>query len=251
MSLEQRLNDTLAALLHSGIAREIKNDELIQCIDLTLLDAEAPLSAVNELKDKASTYKVAALCLYLQHYGADERDVVTATVINFPHGQDSVVHCLEQISTAVALGLDEIDYVFPYQDYLSGNTAPALKHCQEIADNCAQNTLQLKVILETGAFPNIASIYQLASELIPMGVHFLKTSTGKTTHGASLSAVFALLAAIKDAGSNTGLKVSGGVKTVGQALAYARLAELMLAKTISPDWFRIGASSLLDNLLVS
>ena len=78
---------------------------------------------------------------------------------------------------------------------------------------------------------------------------FLKTCTGKIPQGASLSALFTMLSAIKDSGKTCGIKVSGGVKTPRQAFNYAKLAELMMAKKIDKSWFRIGASSLLNELL--
>jgi len=94
------------------------------------------------------------------------------------------------------------------------------------------------------------SIYQVSRELIETGCNFLKTSTGKIPKGASIHAAFSILSAIRDAGTKTGIKLSGGVKTPTEARQYALLAELMMGRKIKNDWFRIGASSLLDALLI-
>ena len=93
------------------------------------------------------------------------------------------------------------------------------------------------------------SIYQVSRELLAIGCDFLKTSTGKISQGASLSAVFAILSAIKDARTHCGVKISGGVKASQQALKYAWLAELVMEEKINKDLFRIGASSLLEELV--
>ncbi len=91
----------------------------------------------------------------------------------------------------------------------------------------------------------------LSSEIIALGGRFLKTSTGKTPQGATLAAVFAIVSAVMDStyASSCGIKVSGGIKTPLQAQQYAQLAELLMGKAIHKDWFRIGASTLLEKLL--
>ena len=93
------------------------------------------------------------------------------------------------------------------------------------------------------------TIYQLCIELLTSQCDFLKTSTGKIPQGASLPAVFAILSAIKDSGKTCGIKISGGIKNPQQARNFAYLAELIMQKKISKDWFRIGASNLLGELL--
>jgi deoxyribose-phosphate aldolase len=131
---------------------------------------------------------------------------------------------------------------------LDGGKDDALTQCKAVIDLCKQEKRTLKIILETGAFSELQSIYEVSNQLIELGSIFLKTSTGKTPQGASLPAVFTILTAIKDSKAQCGIKISGGVKTPTQAINYAKLAELVLAKPIDKSWFRIGASSLLAEL---
>ena len=252
MSLDANSDKLLTSLFDSDDISSESIGKLISCIDLTLLDESASLDDIKQVLDQAATNKVAAVCLYLQNYAVLKplkSTMPLATVINFPDASNTIEQCLKEIDTARELDIDEIDYVFPYASYHAGATKQALEHYQEIASVCSKHQLTLKVILETGAFPDIASVYELCCQLIPFGCNFLKTSTGKITKGASLSMAFAILSAIKDTKSCCGLKVSGGIKTTAQAYAYSLLAESMLDKKITADWFRIGASSLLQNLI--
>jgi deoxyribose-phosphate aldolase len=227
--------------------------ELIKCIDLTLLDENANTESLDQIYQQAYCYPVAAICIYSQHLNhfTTLPTIKLATVVNFPLGNDELLNCLAAIDQAVNIGAQEIDYVFPYEEYINGNKQKALNHCDVIIQDCKKLSLKLKIILETGVFPNMDSIYQLSSELINLGAPFLKTSTGKINTGATFSAAFAILTAIKDAPEfNCGIKLSGGIKTIDQAQQYAYLAELVMEKEIHPSWFRIGASSLLTSLTV-
>lgn len=250
MTLKSHLDEVLEQLLRST---SITAEQLIHCIDLTLLDEHASTEALAQLNQDARINNVAAVCVYSKHLAQFQRlnQIQLATVINFPHAEDALSDSLLAIEQAIALGATEIDYVFPYPMYFSGKKQEALTQCQAIIEACKNHKLTLKIILETGAFSKIRDIYEVSTQLIQMGCDFLKTSTGKIAQGASLSAVFALLSAIKDNGNCAGLKVSGGVKTPAQAAQYAQLAELISGKQINSSWFRIGASSLLGELLKS
>lgn len=250
MSLSTQLNDTLEhLLLHQK--SEISNEQLVRCIDLTLLKEDASTDSLKDLNKQAHNEHVAAICVLSQHLPLFKpgTDVFLATVVNFSQGRDEVETSLLEIEQAIALGVQEIDYVLPYHDYLAGKTQEALNKCAQIAQYCNQQQLCLKIIIETGAFSELNSLYQVARELIDLNVNFLKTSTGKITQGASLSTVFALLSALKDANTECGIKISGGVKTTEQARSYASLAALLLNKKIDRSWFRLGASSLLAELV--
>lgn len=252
MSLDKHLNNILYQLLSNQDIKSIINDQLIKCIDLTWLDANASAEFLHQLQNQAYKNHVAAICVLPKHLHEFQLNsqVKLATVINFPLGNDDLLACLDDIDNAIQLGANEIDYVFPYQHYLTGNKQKALNHCDVIIQACKKNQLVLKIILETGAFPDMESIYQLCIELIALGSHFLKTSTGKIPQGATLASVFAMLCAIKDSPEPTcGIKVSGGIKSPHQAQQYAQLAELMMDKAIDKGWFRIGASTLLNELL--
>lgn len=248
MSLEHELDTLLPSLLTEPCDKH----KIIACLDLTLLDENTSLTEVKEVYATAQNYSVAAVCMYMQHITLMHAQAPlfnSATVINFPHGLSALDSCLSDIQKAQQLGIKEIDYVFPYTFYLQGEKDKALTLSQAISEACVQADLTLKIILETGAFPSMQSIFELSKELIHIGCDFLKTSTGKISKGASLSAAFAILSAINECAKPCGIKLSGGVKTTEQAFAYVNLAELMLNKRISPDWFRIGASSLLRSLI--
>ena len=253
MTLETNFNNVIELLISNNFSCSITSNQLIESIDLTLLDENASQEALTKLIHLAQTNDVAAVCVFakhLYHFNTQTRFNL-ATVINFPQGISDIAPCIEEIKQAVILGAKEIDYVLPYQMYLTDNKQEALNQCSAIVQYCQENGLTLKIILETGAFPDMQSIYDLSTELLSFGCDFLKTSTGKIKQGASLSAAFAILSAIKDSGKKCGVKISGGVKTPQQARNYACFAELIMEKNISKEWFRIGASSLLEELLAS
>lgn len=252
MSLETQLNHVLDCLLNTNLEQNISKMQLIQSMDLTLLDKQATPQALDWVVEQANVHQVAAICVYMQHlhrFKPAPSHLNLATVLNFPQGTLEITRCIDELNQARILGANEIDYVFPYQSYLAGNRRVTLAHCAAVAAACQKLDLKFKVILETGAFLTMSSIYEVSQEVLSFGCDFLKTSTGKINEGATLSAVFAMLSAIKDSGSGCGIKVSGGIKTIKNALNYAHLAELMNGKKINPSWFRIGASSLLKEIL--
>ncbi|BCA95573.1 deoxyribose-phosphate aldolase [Legionella antarctica] len=253
MTLEAHLNSVLEHLIADAVSSGISIDQLIQSMDLTLLKDNPSDEELENINQLAKNHPVASLCVYANHlYKFNLPSGFNfATVVNFPHGNNDLNSCIKEIDQSLILGVKEIDYVFPYQMYLADNKHEALNQCRAIAQSCKQYGLTLKIIMETGAFSDIGSIYQLSVKLIDMGCAFLKTSTGKIAQGASLSAVFAILSAIKDSEKKCGVKISGGIKTPKQAREYAYLAELVLNKKINKDWFRLGASSLLDEFLKS
>ncbi len=252
MSIETHLNNILEHFLFTEARPvEITAVQLIHTIDLTILKENATEYELSHVNQLAQAHPVAAVCIYSHHinYFKPQNSINFATVINFPHGNDSLKKCIQQIDRAIQLGIAEIDYVFPYQVYLSQKKEEALTHSHAIAQYCKQKNCTLKIILETGAFAEMRTIYQLCIELLTSQCDFLKTSTGKIPQGASLPAVFAILSAIKDSGKTCGIKISGGIKNPQQARNFAYLAELIMQKKISKDWFRIGASNLLGELL--
>ncbi|CAM2895154.1 2-deoxyribose-5-phosphate aldolase [Legionella steigerwaltii] len=251
MTLETHFNEVMHALLGSYPHTTITAKQLIHTIDLTLLDEHASTGSLTQLKQNANLNHVAALCIYLQHLKqfSSQNTIPLATVINFPQGNDELDFSLASIEKAMEFGVAEIDYVLPYHLYLQGQKQEAINQCQAVSKLCKQHNLVLKIILETGAFPDMQTIYTVSKELIDSGCDFLKTSTGKIAFGASLPAVFAILSAIRDTRPDCGIKVSGGIKKPQDACNYAMLSELIIGKQINKSWFRIGASSLLDELL--
>lgn len=248
--MESSLNAVLDRI--KTTQRTLNNVEIMSLLDLTLLDETATEYDVKSLTAKASQHKVAAVCVYPQHLGFIPAGIplTRATVINFPQGNASLKEVMKSLrDTLHQENVQEMDYVFPYHDYLQGNRQEALDHCNSVHHFCHDHGLIFKVILETGTFPSLESMYQLSSELIQQGCDFLKTSTGQIPQGASTGAAYAILSAIKDSKISCGIKLSGGIRTKQQALEYIHLAEFMLKKKVDKHWFRIGASSLLDELL--
>lgn len=252
MNLEAKFLITLGELNEADYNSSQLKSEAVSLIDLTLLDETASDEAFYNLVKKANIHQVAALCVLPQHLKliTPLARVKLATVVNFPSGNQSAKQVLSSIEQIISnTPVDEIDYVFPYHTYLEGKQKVALIQCQQAYQLCKQQDLNFKVILETGALPSLEFIYQLSIEIINNGCDFLKTSTGKITQGATPSAAFAMLNAIKASQSTCGLKVSGGIKKPEQAFIYMVLAKHMLNRDLDKSWFRIGASSLLDELL--
>lgn len=228
-----------------------QSQHIASLVDLTLLNLSAEPSVFEPLNKQAELAKVAAFCVYPEHLPllTAPPSIIRATVLNFPLGESSLDVLIAKLEQIVMQNLaQEIDYVFPYEDYLNSKQEQALRDTQKIIQFCHQHDLKIKIILETECFPNSKAIYDLSLKLIEQGCDFLKTSTGTKPIGATLSAAEAILDAIK-ATSSCGLKVSGGIKTINDALAYIELAETKLNRKTDASWFRIGASQLIAQLL--
>lgn len=211
--------------------------------DLTLLDEKASIEALKQLVSNAVAHDVAAVCVYPQHLAHIPISLQRATVLNFPTGNESQHTVLATLTEIIKNNwANEIDYVFPYQAYLAGHTHDALTVTAAIAQYCQMHQRKLKIILETGAFASTEHIYTLSCELLNIGCDFLKTSTGKIETGATPEAAMAILSAIRDSKQNTGIKISGGIRTLEQAQLYIDLAEKILQKPVTASWFRIGTS---------
>lgn len=250
MSLEEDYLELFDELKTKSQHNTIKNSTILELLDLTLLDLNASEKDIDILNKKANQHQVAAICIMPQHLSfIKPKSVHLATVVNFPSGKQETQEILSTIDLLLSsTNIDEIDYVFPYQSYLMDDKKYALSQCKQAFQRCHQQNVKFKVILETGAFPSLEDIYQASSDIIAQGCDFLKTSTGKITPGATLSAAFVMLKAIKDSQQNCGIKISGGIKQREQALSYINLAELLCNKTVNKHWFRIGASSLIEEL---
>lgn len=229
----------------------------LSLIDLTNLDEGAQEYQILYLCERAIKYSVAGVCVYPQ-FVATVREILApqkikvATVANFPEGNHPLKDTLAIINSALEKGADEIDVVFPYQQYLIGDVIKACDYIRECKKVCGDKTL--KVILETGAFVDSDQILPASIDVIAAGADFLKTSTGKIAEGATLLAAIMMLLAIKEAQSKNsqavGLKISGGIKQLPQVLSYFALVRKIISDDfLKPSTFRIGASSLLDELI--
>jgi len=226
---------------------------MLELIDLTSLNDTDNAEVIAALCQKAVSTNghVAAVCIYPPFVSQAKKLLVNesvriATVANFPQGTDLLETVLTSIHQVIANGADEIDVVFPYQDYLRGEKEKAYDFIRACKAACGEKIL-LKVILETGALLDSAVIAEASYHVCHAGADFLKTSTGKISIGATLEAARTILMTIKKIPRSIGFKVSGGVRTVEQAEQYVKLAEDILGpEWVTPKHFRIGASQLID-----
>ncbi len=224
-------------------SRKTAND-FIKFIDYTYLDDSNDPNKFEHFLTNAASLEVASLCVYPENIQrAHQRcpNHTLATVINYPSGDHSATKINQDI--LLSTEADELDVVFPYSLYLSGNTKEAFKQMTAIINQRPNNKV-IKVIIESGLYQNQQDITKICKYLIKQPIHFIKTSTGKISQGATLEAAKTILNVIK--GTDKGLKVSGGISTLEQAKDYYELAEKTLAEPPSPSQFRIGASRALS-----
>lgn len=220
-------------------------------VDLTRLERPDDAAAIDALAAKAVTDagRVAAICVYPEWI---ERvlgpGVPVAAVANFPAGDDDPGLAAREAGEAVEAGAAEIDVVVPWRAFLAGD-ATAIERTVAATRAAIGDGVGLKAILETGSLGGDDAVRSAGEQALAAGADFLKTSTGKVGRGATPEAARVLLEVVRDAGHGA-VKASGGVRTADQAAAYLALAdEVMGAGWATPGHFRIGASSLVDDLL--
>ena len=232
---------------------------VLSLTDLTSLNDNDDERSIQKLLKLASTDagKVAAVCCWARFIPVakpvlEGTGIALAVVANFPAGAAVATAAAAETAAAVAAGANEVDVVFPYRALMSGDEQSGLNLVKACRAACGEHAL-LKVILETGQLGSDRNISVAARIACEGGAHFLKTSTGKTQPGATTEAVAVLLDVIamySKRGRQVGLKVSGGIRSVEQATQYLELYEDFLgAGTATPATFRIGASSLVSDIL--
>ncbi len=257
MNIEKPLNEALDAL-HPDIDGVAVAKKALPLLDLTRLERPDEPANVDTLCRKAVTDfgYVAAVCVYPEFIKTAVEivhpPVKIATVVNFPAGESSIDDVIQETQQALQAGADEIDLVMPYKDFLKGDIQTCRDMLAGVKRTCGDKSL--KVILESGAMVDPQLIYLAGLTAFEEGADFIKTSTGKIPQGASLDACGAMLLAVKELtgqdGKTRGVKVSGGIRTTQQAAAYINLVETIMGEHwLSPETFRFGASSLLDDLL--
>jgi deoxyribose-phosphate aldolase len=239
----------------------------VSMVDLTTLEGADTPGKVRNLCAKGvcpapgmpEIPSVAAICVYPSLAGVarvalEGTGVRTASVATgFPAGQVSLEAKLRDTEDAVAAGADEIDMVISREAFLAGDDARVQREIARVKDTCGE--AHLKVILETaelGSYDHIRHASMLAMEA---GADFIKTSTGKASSGATPGVCLVMLEAIRDYGDRTGrvvgFKAAGGVSTSKEALKRLVLVKETLGdEWLTPDRVRIGASSLLNDLLL-
>lgn len=233
---------------------------IISLCDLTSLNDDDTDEKISKLCEKAVTphAKVAAVCIYPRFISLAKKKlngtgIKIATVCNFPGGDNEPSVTYAEIKQAIKDGADEIDLVIPYKKYIQGDRHSTIELIRASKEICGKQIL-LKTILETGKLESPENIFSASIDAVFSGADILKTSTGKITVNATPQAAKIMILVIRSAkeysGKNVGFKAAGGIKTVAEANTYLEIAENIMGKNwITPQTFRFGASSLLDNVL--
>jgi deoxyribose-phosphate aldolase len=247
-------------------------DLAISMIDLTTLEgADTPgkvrsLCAKGVLPDPTdrTTPRVAAICVYpdmvavakeaLGDSGIHVASVATA----FPAGRAAMDVKLADTRAAVAAGADEIDMVIDRGAFLSGRYMEVFQEIRAVKEACARadgSAAHLKVIFENGELSTYDNIRRCSWLAMLAGADFIKTSTGKVAVNATPANTLLMLEAVRDfrdaVGVQVGVKPAGGIRTSKDAIKYLVMVNETLGDDwLSPDWFRFGASSLLNDLLM-
>ena len=259
-----------AELAKRSIKRESKIFALelaIRMMDLTTLEGADTPGKVRAMCAKAmvpdptepSVPHVAAVCVYPSLVATARRALrgsaikVASVATAFPSGQAPLDVKLADVRAAVEAGADEIDMVIDRGAFLSGRIGRVYEEVVAVKDACGD--AHLKVILETGELGSYDAVRKASLVAIAGGADFIKTSTGKITPAATLPVTLCMLEVIRDVHDETGLvigmKPAGGIRTAKQSVQYLCL----LHETLGPDWltpdlFRFGASSLLNDVLL-
>ena len=178
---------------------------------------------------------------------------VAAVATAFPSGRAPMEIKLADVAAAVAAGADEIDMVIDRGAFLAGDLAKV--HEQIIAVKQACGSAHLKVILETGELQTYDNVRRASWLAMDAGADFIKTSTGKVQPAATLPVTLLMLEAVRDyriaTGRQVGVKPAGGIRTSKDAISYLVVVNEVAGEDwLDPDWFRFGASSLLNDLLL-
>jgi len=241
-------------------------DLTIRMMDLTTLEGKDTPGKVRALCAKAmhpepgdaSVPSVAAVCVYpalvpVARAALDGTGIKVASVATgFPSGQTFTDIKLAETRAAVAAGADEIDMVIDRGAFLSGDYSTVFDEI--VAVKAASGPAHLKVILETGELETLDNVRKASVLAMAAGADFIKTSTGKVTPAATLPVTLVMLEAIRDfhgrTGRIVGMKPAGGIRTAKEAISYlVVLYETLGPRWLTPDLFRFGASSLLNDVL--
>jgi deoxyribose-phosphate aldolase len=248
-------------------AKAFAIDLAISMVDLTTLEGSDTPGKVRALAAKAqrpdpsdlSCPSVAAVCVYpdmvadvvaaVRGSGVHVASVATA----FPSGRSSLDVKLTDTANAVAAGADEIDMVIDRGAFLAGNYELVFEQIEAVKKACG--TAHLKVIFETGELATYDNVRRASWLAMLAGADFIKTSTGKVQPAATLPVTLVMLEAVRDfrreTGRQVGVKPAGGIRTSKDAIKYLVMVnEVCGDDWLSPDWFRFGASTLLNDLLL-
>jgi len=247
-------------------------DMAISMIDLTTLEGADTPGKVRSLCAKAlvpdpadpATPRPAAVCVYGDMVATARQALgssgvhIAAVATAFPSGRASLPVKLADTADAVAAGADEIDMVIDRGAFLAGDYLTVFDEIVAVKGACRRqdgSDAHLKVIMETGELVTYDNVRRASYLSMLAGADFIKTSTGKVQPAATLPVTLILLEAVRDwqesTGVQVGVKPAGGIRTSKDALKYlVMVSEIAGDDWMNPDWFRFGASSLLNDLLL-
>ncbi len=241
-------------------------DLAISMVDLTTLEGADTPGKVRALANKAlrpdpsdpSCPAAAAVCVYpdmvpFVREVVGEQLHVAAVATAFPSGRAPLEIKLADVAAAVAAGADEIDMVIDRGAFLAGDLTKV--YDQIVATKEACGSAHLKVILETGELQTYDNVRRASWLAMDAGADFIKTSTGKVQPAATLPVTLLMLEAVRDyriaTGRQVGVKPAGGIRTSKDAIRYLVVVNEVAGEDwLDPNWFRFGASSLLNDLLM-
>lgn len=237
------------------------------CIDLTSLGATDSRRSIGEFTRKAielprhfpEAGSVASICAYpvfVETVGlaaGDSKMAITSVSGGFPSSQTYLEVKMLETAMAIENGADEIDIVISIGEMLDGEYDLAGNEIETLRAEIGDDAI-LKVILESGTLSDPELIHKAATIAMEAGADFIKTSTGKNGIAATPEAAVAMCLAIRQFAEKTGRKVgfkaAGGISTAESAALYYSIVEEILGEEwLTPERFRIGASSLANNLL--
>ncbi len=235
-------------------------------IDLTTLEGKDTPEKVRQLCRKARTPmygqdypQTAAVCVYPPFVPLAKRELegtsinVAAVATYFPSGQASLEEKVAEVRRTAEAGADEIDMVISRGAFLAGEYGRVFDEIAPTKEACGE--AHLKVILETGELETYDNV-RLASQIaIDAGAYFIKTSTGKVSPAATIPVTLVMLETIRDhfkaTGKMVGMKPAGGIRTSKDAMRYLVMVKETLGDAwLTNEWFRFGASSLLNDVLM-
>ncbi|HEX5467392.1 MAG TPA: deoxyribose-phosphate aldolase [Candidatus Limnocylindrales bacterium] len=264
------VQERVASLTRRSIKRESKLwalDLAVRMMDLTTLEGKDTPGKVRALCAKGrrpdpadpTIPSVAAICIYPARIADAKAALAGSTVkvasvaTGFPSGQTFTDLKVDETRRAVEAGADEVDMVIDRGAFLSGDLAAVFD--EVVAVKAAATPAHLKVILETGELETLDNVRRASILAMAAGADFIKTSTGKVTPAATLPVTLVMLEAIRDferqTGRAVGMKPAGGIRTAKEAIGYlVVLYETLGPRWMTPDRFRFGASSLLNDVLM-
>lgn len=264
------VEERVARFQTRSIKKEAKAQGLemvLNMIDLTTLEGKDSPGKVKQMCYKAHHLHdllpglptVAAVCVYPSMVGLAKKELrqtrvkVASVSTAFPSGQAPMKVKLMDTRFAVEEGADEIDMVISRGKFLQGEYAFVFDEIAAIKEACGK--ARLKVILETGELSTLDNVRKASDLAIHAGADFIKTSTGKIQPAATMPVTFTMLMAIRDhydrTGKMVGMKPAGGISTSKLALHnLVMVNEVLGPKWLNNDWFRFGASSLANDVLM-